>query len=269
MIAQTNTINLYQARYSRLFPELSERSKRLLAAADAQLLGYGGITLIHKSSGLARSTIQIGLHELKEPPLEDIRIRRKGGGRKKITALMTELEDIIELEADPKTDKRVIVKWTSHSLAHIRNAVVIRGFEVSIMTVYNILKRKGFALKANKKDNEGKSDHPDRDAQFNHINMMGLKMQLQGFPIMSIDAKKTEKIGNMKNPGREWMPKSKETKVDVYDFGKKEKTAKGKTRIIKAIPYGIYDVLKKQGFMRIGIDHNTAEFAVASLLNWW
>jgi hypothetical protein len=126
-------------------------------------------------------------------------------------------------------------------------------------TVRRILKDKGYALKANKKDIEGGKDHPDRDEQFRHINMMGLRFQLQEFPILSIDAKKTEKIGNMKTPGEE-------TKVDVYDFGKKEKTASGKSRIMKAIPY---DILKKQGFMNVGIDHNTAEFAAASLDRWW
>jgi len=264
MTEETNTVILYHSKYDRLFPELSERSQRLLAAADAKLLGYGGITLVHKASGLARSTIHIGLRELEEQPYEGTRIRKKGGGRKNITSRLEGLEDTIELAAHPKTDKRVIVKWTSHSIEHITKAVKERGFFVSFMTVYNILKAKGYALKANKKDLEGGSDHPDRDAQFQHITMMGLKMQLQGFPILSIDAKKTEKIGNLKNNGREWMPKGKETKVNVYDFGKKIQG-----RIVKAIPYGIYDVLKKQGFVRVGVDHNTAEFAVASLIHWW
>jgi Rhodopirellula transposase DDE domain len=125
------------------------------------------------------------------------------------------------------------------------------------------------ALKANKKDIEGGKDHPDRDEQFRYINMMGLKLQLQGQPILSIDAKKTEKIGNMKNGGREWMARGEDTLVDVYDFGQKEKTTSGASRIMKAIPYGVYDVLKKHGFMNVGIDHNTAEFAGASLTNWW
>jgi hypothetical protein len=120
---------------------------------------------------------------------------------------------------------------------------------------------------ANKKDLEGGTDHPDRDEQFRHINMMGLRMQLKQQPIMSIDAKKTEKIGNMKNAGKEWMPPGEDIKVDVYDFGKTDPNKKG--RIMKAIPYGVYDVLKKQGFVNVGIDHNTAEFAVASLTTWW
>jgi hypothetical protein len=120
---------------------------------------------------------------------------------------------------------------------------------VSARSVYNILKKKGYALKANKKDIEGGKDHPDRDEQFRHINMMGLKMQLQNFPVMSIDAKKTEKLGNMKNNGREWMAPGETTKVSAYDFGQQEKTKKGKSRVVKAIPYAVYGVLKNLGFV--------------------
>ncbi len=152
---------------------------------------------------------------------------------------------MIETAANPKTDKRVLIKWTSHSIAHIAAAVAKRGFTVGRETIRRILQDKGFALKANKKDIEGKTDHPDRDAEFNHINMQGLKAQLQGFPILSIDAKKTEKIGNMKNAGREWMPPGEDTKVDVYDFGQKEKTKAGRTRTRKAIPYGVYGRIKE------------------------
>ena len=184
----------------------------------------------------------------------------------KATIHKPRLIDAIELEANTKTDKRTIVKWTSHSMEHIANAVSLRGFLVSFMTVYRILKERGYALKANKKDIEGGRGHPDRDAQFQHINMQGLKMQVQGFPVLSIDAKKTEKIGNLKNNGREWMPKGETTKVNVYDFGKKDKQTK---KIKKAIPYGIYDILKKQGSVNVGIDANTAEFAVNSLTTWW
>lgn len=262
-----NTQTLYQQKYQRLFPELTERSRRLLVAADARMLGYGGITLVSRASGLSRHTIHDGIKELDDEPSIDGRVRRQGAGRKTATAIMPQLEAAIEAEASPKTDRRVIVKWTSNSVAHITEAIASRGFIISCMTTYNILKAKGYALKANKKDIEGGKDHPDRDAQFRHINMMGLKMQLQGFPVLSIDAKKTEKIGNMKNGGREWLAPGEETKVNVYDFGQKD--PQKKNRIMKAIPYGIYDILKKQGFMNVGIDHNTAEFAVASLLGWW
>lgn len=243
----------------------NERQRRIYAGSLAKQYGYGGITQVHKKTGMDPHTIARGLRELHEEPVLG-RIRNPGGGRKKLEDKNPHLISAIELEANPKTDKRTIVKWTSHSLEHIAEAVIKRGFSLAPKSVWRILKTLGYALKANKKDVEGGNNHPDRDAQFQHINMRGLKMQIQGFPILSIDCKKTEKIGNMKNNGQEWLPQGEETRVDVYDFGEKDKQTK---RIKKAIPYGIYDVLRKQGFVNVGIDHNTAEFAVASLTKWW
>ena len=255
--------------YAIMLPKLNEKQKRHYLAVEAMRFGYGGISAVSHTSGVSRVTITAGIQELQNKVADDGRIRKKGGGRKKVTRKMPQIVDAIELEANPKTDKRTIVKWTSHSLVKIMEAVKQRGFSVGEMTIWRTLKDLGYALKANKKDIEGGGDHPDREAQFQHINMMGLKMQIQGYPILSIDAKKTEKIGNMKNNGREWMPKGEETNVNVYDFGEKEKEGKRKGKIKKAIPYGIYDVLKKVGFISVGIDHNTAEFAVASLIKWW
>ena len=243
----------------------NERQRRIYAGSVAKAYGYGGITRVHKETGMDPHTIMRGMRELEEEPLSG-RVRKHGGGRKKTEYHQPQITEAIELEANPKTDKRTIVKWTSHSLAHIAAAVRQRGFQIAQTAVRRVLIERGYALKANKKDIEGGSDHPDRDAQFQHINMMGLQMQLQGFPILSIDCKKTEKIGNMKNNGREWMPKGETTNVNVYDFGEKDKQTK---KIKKAIPYGIYDMLKKQGFVNVGIDANTAEFAVSSLKKWW
>jgi hypothetical protein len=243
----------------------NERQRRIYAGSLAKQYGWGGITRVHKETGMDPHTIMRGIQELAEEPLFG-RIRIEGGGRKKAEYHQPQIIDAIELEANPKTDKRTIVKWTSHSLAHIAQAVQERGFQIAKTAIRRILINKGYALKANKKDIEGGRDHPDRDAQFQHINMQGLKMQVQGFPILSIDAKKTEKIGNLKNNGKEWMPKGATTKVNVYDFGEKDKQTK---KIKKAIPYGIYDILKKQGFVNVGIDANTAEFAVHSLTTWW
>jgi hypothetical protein len=259
-----------EQKWRETLPELNEKQKRYYAAREAKAYGFGGVAAFARATGMNRDTINQGIKELETGnALPGDRIRRRGGGRKKREVHQPDLTETIEAAANPKTDKRVLIKWTSHSIAHIAAAVALRGFTVGRETVRRILKDKGYALKANKKDLEGKADHPDRDAQFNHINMQGLKAQLQGFPILSMDAKKTEKIGNMKNTGREWMRPGEDTKVDVYDFGQKEKTEAGKTRIQKAIPYGVYDLLKKQGFVNVGIDHNTAEFAVASLTNWW
>ncbi len=243
----------------------NERQRRIYAGSLAKQYGWGGITRVHKETGMDPHTIMRGMQELEEEPLFE-RVRKKGGGRKKTEDHQPQIIDAIELEANPKTDKRTIVKWTSHSLAHIAQAVRQRGFQIAQTAVRRILIQKGYALKANKKDIEGGRDHPDRDAQFQHINMQGLKMQLQGFPILSIDCKKIEKIGNLKNNGREWMPKGETRKVNVYDFGEKDTKTK---KIKKAIPYGIYDIVKKKGFVNVGIDANTAEFAVHSLTTWW
>jgi hypothetical protein len=257
-----------EQKWQDMLPELNEKQRRHYAAREARAYGFGGVTAFARATGMNRDTINQGIKELEAGDiLPGTRIRRPGGGRKKQTEHQPKLEEVIEAEANPKTDKRVLIKWTSHSIAHIAAAVTKRGFTVGGETVRRILKAKGYALKSNKKDIEGKADHPDRDEQFRHINMTGLKMQLKAQPILSIDAKKTEKIGNMKNMGKEWMAPGEETKVDVYDFGQKDPKKKG--RILKAIPYGIYDVLKKQGFVNIGTDHNTAEFAVASLNAWW
>ena len=258
--------------YSIMLPKFNEKQRRQYLAIEALRIGYGGITTVSKDSGVSRVTITAGIKEIRAGISDEGRIRKKGAGRKKTTSLQPKIIAAIELEANPKTDKKTIVKWTSHSLVNIMQAVQLRGFNVAEMTIWRILKDLGYALKANKKDIEGGADHPDRDAQFKHINMQGLKMQLQGFPILSIDAKKTEKIGNLKNNGKEWTAKGEETKVDVYDFGEKViKEVKGKkiTGIKKAIPYGIYDILRKQGFVSLGIDANTAEFAVNSLTTWW
>jgi transposase len=243
----------------------NERQRRIYAGSLAKQYAYGGITKVHKESGMDMHTIERGIKELAQEPLLG-RVRKSGGGRKKIEDKQPPVLEAIELEANPKTDKRTIVKWTTNSLAHIATAVRQRGFQIAQTAVRRILLHKGYALKANKKDLEGGSNHPDRDAQFHHLNMWGLKMQLLGFPILSIDCKKTEKIGNFKNNGREWRPKGEDTKVNVYDFGAKDANTK---RIKKAIPYGIYDILKKEGFVNVGIDANTAELAVASLRRWW
>jgi len=264
----TRTSLTLEQKWRDTLPELNEKQQRYYAAREAKAYGFGGVAAFARATGMSRDTVQQGIKEIESGnTLQGDRIRRPGGGRKKLEEHQSGLTDAVETEANPKTDKRVVVRWTSHSIAHIAEAVAKRGFTVGLETVRRILKDKGYALKANKKDIEGGTDHPDRNEQFRHINMTGLKMQLQEQPILSIDAKKTEKIGNMKNDGREWMPRGETTNVDVYTFGQKDPNKKG--RIMKAIPYGVYDVLKKQGFVNVGIDHHTAEFAVASLTNWW
>ena len=255
-------------QYMLLKNELNEKQWRHFLATEALKIGHGGINQVMLASGADWKTIKKGINEIQKGNLYAVggRIRQRGAGRKKTIYHQPQIVSAIELAANTKTDKRTIVKWTSNSLEHITKAVHDRGFQTSLKTVWNILKELGYALKANKKDLEGGREHPDRDGQFQHINMQGLKMQIQGFPILSIDAKKTEKIGNLKNNGLEWLKKGETTKVNVYDFGEKDTQTK---KIKRAIPYGIYDIVKKQGFVNVGIDANTAEFAVQSLRTWW
>ena len=210
----------------RTMTHFNERQRRIYAGSLAKQYGYGGVTLVHQETGMDAHTIARGIRELDEEPMLE-RIRKPGAGRKRLEDKAPQLLDALELEANPKTDKRTIVKWTSHSLEHIAEGLRERGFSLAPKSVWRILKTLGYALKANKKDIEGGSNHPDRNAQFQHINMQGLKMQIQGFPILSIDAKKTEKIGNLKNNGKEWMPKGMDTKVNVYDFGEGHQRSEG------------------------------------------
>ena len=179
-------------KFTLLLPQLNERDRRLAVAAEAISLGHGGISKVYNATGIARTTITTGIHELQEKTVVQGRIRIRGGGRKKATIQNPKLVAAIEGEANPKTDKRTIVKWTSQSIEHITNAVKTRGFFISFMTVYRLLKERGYALKANKKDIEGGKDHPDRDLQLQHINMQGLKMQLVGSSRVDLQACKLE-----------------------------------------------------------------------------
>ena len=187
-----------EQKWRDTLPELNEKQQRYYAAREAKAYGFGGVALFSRATGLSRETVHQGIREVESgDTLHGNRIRRSGGGRKRLEAQQPRLIATIEAAADPKADQHVIVKHTSHSLDHITTALLRHGCTASRSTIARILHTLGYALKANKKDIEGGKDHPDRDAQLNHINMMGLKFQLQGFPILSIDAKKTEKIGNM------------------------------------------------------------------------
>jgi len=247
--------------------ELNEKQWRHFLAVEALRIGHGGINQVQQHTGVAWQTIKNGINEIEKEALYQPgeRIRNSGGGRKKLREHTPAIEQVVEKTADPKGDPMRMIRWTTFSLAHIAEAVKKLGLHISPMSVYRILKEKGFALKANKKEIEGKGNHPDRNAQFEHINKRGLRMQLLNFPILSVDAKKTELIGNFKNNGREWQPKGTDILVNTHDFGERDANKK----IIKGIPYGVYNILKKQGFVNVGIDHNTAAFAVESIRRYW
>lgn len=247
--------------------ELNEIQWRHFLALEALRIGHGGVNQVMQATGVAWQTIRNGIDEIEAGKLyhPGERIRKAGGGRKKLSFHTPEIVKVIEQTADPKGNPQSTIRWTTFSMGHISMAVKALGYMVSPMSVYRILKSLGFALKANKKEIEGKGNHPDRNLQFEHINTIGLKMQLMDALIISVDCKKTELIGNFKNNGKEWIPAGTNTLVNVHDFGEKDQSGKR----IKAIPYGVYNILKKQGFVNVGIDHNTAAFAVESIRRYW
>jgi transposase len=247
--------------------EPNEIQWRHFLAMEAMRIGYGGIQQVMQACGASRLTIQRGMGELTAGELyvPGERVLGKGGGRKKLGVHFPGIEAAVERIANPKGDPESPLRWTTCSMVNIAKAAKEQGYPISAMGVYRILKAIGFALKANKKEEEGKLEHPDRNAQFEHIQAQVKQMQAEGAPILSIDAKKIELIGEYKNNGREWQPKGGEERVNVHDFGEKDEHGQR----IKAIPYGIYDLLKKQGFVNVGIDHNTAAFAVESIRQYW
>jgi transposase len=234
-----------------------------MIATESKVIGHGGIGVVSKSTGVSRTTISTGLRELKNPDLIDTsRIRKEGGGRKKevekLPAIEEELEKLIEPALRGEPDSPLM--WTSKSLRKLSVELKLRGFNVSHKLVGEILKAKGFSLQANRKTDEGKG-HPDRNEQFEHIHMKVKDFQGNNQPVISVDAKKKELIGNFKNNGKEWHKEKEPEKVKVYDF---LSDAEG-----KAIPYGVYDLSQNNGWVSVGIDHDTAEFAVETIKKWW
>jgi hypothetical protein len=258
-----NMLTTYTNKYARLFPGLNERSKRLIAAADADVLGYGGITLVHQASGLDYKTIKTGRGELKEEhPLPPDRCRRPGGGRKKILEKdKTLAKDLKELVKDTtRGDPESPLKWTTKSTRNLAQELQRQQHQVSHMTVSNLLKDDGYSLQANSKTNEGK-DHPDRDEQFRYINKQAKDYLFTGDPLISVDTKKKELVGKYKNNGQIWLPQGRPIAVNTHDFPDKKNG--------KAAPYGVYDINNNQGYVNVGITHDTAEFAVESIRRWW
>jgi len=252
-----------RSKFETLRDALDERTRRLLAAAEAQAVGLGGIALVARASGLSRSTITRGIRELESgTPFDAERIRRPGAGRKKTTAkdptLWSDLEGLVEptVSGDPESPLR----WTSKSVRKLAAELRAMGHIVSHRLVADLLHEAGYSLQANRKSREG-SSHPDRDRQFRHINQEVRSFQTRQQPVISVDTKKKELVGDFKNPGREWHPQGEPERVRVHDFMIPE--------LGKAIPYGVYDLAHNAGWVSIGIDHDTASFAVHSIARWW
>ena len=248
----------------RLFgPECDERRRRLWAASEAKTHGPGGATLVARVMGLSEETVRRGIDELESGErLEPGQVRRSGGGRRPVVESDPEVVEDLEALIDPVTrgDPESPLRWTSKSLGKLRLALVERGHVISESTLGKLLKGLGYRLQANAKVREG-SQHPDRDAQFEHINKTVKTALAQGQPVISIDCKKKELVGDYKNGGREWEPSGKPVEVQGHDFPD--------PKVPKAVPYGVYDIANNEGYVSVGLSAETAQFSVASVRAWW
>jgi hypothetical protein len=253
-------------RIKTMLPFLNERQRRLFLASEAEAIGYGGVSQVSIASGVSRVTITQGIKELKSEDvyaMENERSRKGSGGRKKVTethpGIYDEIEDIIAPHTKGNPENPLL--WTSKSVRKLQTALEEKGISVSFRTISDLLKEMGYALLSNRKDLVLKESHPDRNAQFEYINEQA-KIFIAGHePVISIDSKKKENIGNFKNNGAEWQKTKEPIKVLDHDFPLKEKG--------KATPYGVYDIAHNKGFVNVGISGDTAEFAANSILKWW
>ena len=256
---------ILKEKYQILEKILDEHSRRLWAAAEARSLPYGGVSVVSKATGLSRTTIHAGMGELETGEMRPGTLGRKrkpGAGRKPIThhepEILRELDKLVE----PATrgDPECPLRWTCKSTRLLAAELQRRGYRIGDRKVADLLHQMRYSLQANAKMLEGKQ-HPDRNAQFEYINRQTKAFQRRGQPVISIDTKKKELVGNFKNGGREWRPQGEPERTTVHDF--EDKT------LGKIIPYGIYDVNDNSGWVSVGIDHDTADFAVDSILSWW
>jgi Rhodopirellula transposase DDE domain len=250
-------------RYEALRPHLSERQRRLWLGAEARELGAGGAAVVASAVGVAADTVRRGRSELDDaqpPPVG--RSRRPGGGRKRAEAHDPGLVAALEALVDPDTrgDPQSPLRWTCKSLRALAAALREQGHQVSEFVVRRLLLEAGYSLQANVKTAEG-GEHPDRDAQFGYLNAQAKDHQAVGCPVISVDAKKKELVGEFKNAGREWRPTGQPEQVNVYDFIDKQ--------LGKVTPYGVYDLAANTGWVSVGTDHDTAAFAVATIARWW
>jgi len=254
-------------KFAALEPVLDERARRQWAAAEALELGWGGISAVAEATGMSRVTISNGIGEVKARQgsageQATTRIRRSGGGRKPLTETDPELMQALESLVDPVTrgDPMSPLRWTCKSTYKLSGELHRQKHPVGPRTVASLLRQAGYSLQANRKTREGKQ-HPDRNAQFEYINAQVEFFQKRRKPTISVDTKKKELVGDFANRGREWQPQGEPDEVRVHDFKDKE--------LGKAIPYGVYDMIHNEGWVNVGIDHDTARFAARSICRWW
>ena len=255
--------DIIREKYQLLAPELNERTLRLFAAVEAQSLGRGGISLVARALEMSHDRISRGIQDLKsETKLSPDRIRRPGGGRKKQLESDPALKEDLERLISPYTrgDPESPLRWTCKSVRKLAAELNRQGHSVSHSTVATLLREMNYSLQANRKTTEGKQ-HPDRNAQFEYINQSVRARQKRGQPVISVDTKKKELVGDFENKGQEWHPPGHPEKVRVHDFIDQE--------LGKVAPYGVYDLTQNNGWVSVGIDHDTAAFAVAAIGRWW
>ena len=256
-------------RFKNLEWALDERLRRLYAASEAKVLGHGGITLVQRATGVARNSIKLGLKELLRSQQEEViegyvsrRVRRAGGGRKATVKDDIKLLEALENLVEPVTrgDPESVLRWTCKSLRQFETELRLQGYVVSHTSIGGLLRKLGYSLQGNRKTLEG-GEHPDRNAQFEFINARAKDAIHNGQPVISVDTKKKELVGQYKNGGKELRPKVEPEQVKVYDFVDKD--------LGRANPYGVYDITNNLGWVSVGTDHDTASFAVATIRRWW
>ena len=268
-MVNAETIFQVRTKYESLAPLLDERTRRCWAATEATTIGWGGVSAVAQATGMSRNTILAGLKELEqasfltpETPTQPPRVRQAGGGRKPLTEtdprLLRDLKKM--LDSATRGDPQSPLKWTAKSCRNLTDELQRKGHVISYQTVSELLHQMDYSLQANRKAKEG-AHHPDRNAQFEYINKQVRAFQRSGQPVISVDAKKRELIGDFQQKGRTWRPQGNPLKVRVHDFEDKQ--------LGHAIPYGVYDLTHNEGWVSIGIDHNTAAFAVETLRHWW
>jgi hypothetical protein len=255
----------FQDRLLTLMPHLNERQLRLAAALEARSLGYGGVSAVAQATGIARGTIHRALEEIKDPQLMSAhdRVRVRGGGRKRIVVqdprILKRLKELVE--SSTRGDPMSPLLWTCQSTQQLAEVLSQEGHPVSPDTVGRLLAEMGYSLQANLRTLEEGANHPHRDEQFHYLNNQVRRFLRRGEPVVSVDTKKKELIGRYYNKGRQWRPQGEPEKVKIHDFIDPEEP--------KAIPYGIYDLARNEGWVNVGCDHDTASFAVASIHRWW
>lgn len=256
-------IDALKSKLSKLLPTLNEKQRRLLVASEANALGRGGVQALHLATGMSRPTIYRGIEDLRAKVISVDPIRKAGAGRKTVLDKNPGILEVLKksVESGTRGDPESLLRWVCKSVRKLETELSAHGYSISYRTIGRILQDEGYTLQSNRKTSEGKKDHPDRNEQFEYINEGAKTFLRGGDPVISVDTKKKELVGKYKNAGQEWLKKGSPIKVLSHDFPD--------PKVPKAVPYGVYDVGRNEGWVNVGIDADTSEFAVESIRQWW